>query len=256
MKKLYGFYGGSRMYGLPNTATSDWDYYSVCTSSKVQTYKIYPSIKLHQKKRFENLDVEKVELAAFITYLMNGFVFQVESLFVHQSWMDYLDPKFKELILDKRNLLIDRCALLENIGSNIEIVRKKKPEDILKLKQTVLASNPSRKIAAGVTRMSDEYQAKGYYHKDYLHHIRIAASVLHFMKHDIYPLSDLKICNPEAFALCSEIKLNPDRFSRQELDDALDHYLKDLERIDLEGDEEKFRFDGSYAQKAIGLLYS
>ncbi len=256
MKKLYGFYGGSRMYGFPLTEKSDWDYYSVGLSSKVSIHRIYPNIKLHQKKRSENLDVEKVELASFITYLMNGLVFQIESLFVHKSWMDYLDPRFKELVLDKKHLFIDRCALLENVGSNIEMVRKKTPADIAKLKAQVLASNPSRKIVAGISRMNDEYQRKGYYHRDYLHNIRIAASVLYFMKHDIYPLDNLSKCDPTTFDLCCAIKENPDSYCRGALDEALDFYLRQLEKINLDGDEEKFRFDGGYAQNVIATLYS
>lgn len=254
MKKLYGYYGGSRLHGFPLTEKSDWDYYSVGTSKFIKPYKMYPNIKIHQKKRSEALDVEKTELCSFITYLMNGFVFQVEAMFVPKNWMDYLDPKFEELVLKNRHKLIDRCSLIENFGSNIETVRRKTAPDIAKLKEMVLATKPSRKIVQGVSKMYDEYARKGYYHKDYLHHIRIAASILGFLKNDFYPL-ELGKTDPKSFEICSDIKLNPDKYARKDLDEILDSYIKDIQTFNLENDEDKWCFDGPYAQSVINSFY-
>lgn len=239
------------MYGFPTTATSDWDYYAVGWSDKIKPYKFYPNIKIHQKKRTPNLDVEKVELCAYLSYLMNGFVFQVESLFVPRNWMDWLDPKFEELVLNKKHLLIDRTRFIENFGDNVDITRRKTVADIEKLKNEVLARKPGPKIANGVTKMLDEYKAKGYYHKDYLHQIRIAACILHFMKTDVYPLTTLKEADPSAFEFCSALKTEPGRFSRAELDAFLDEYLHNIDKCSLENDEEKFRFDTGHALNII-----
>lgn len=255
MKKLYGYYGGSRMYGFPVLETSDWDYYSVGTSRHITAYKIYPNIKLHQKKRSFTLDVEKVELCSYLTYLMNGFVFQVESLFVPQNWMDYLDPNFGELVLKNRHLLIDRCQLLENFGSNVDLIRKKTKADIAKLKAGVLSSTRNEKLIRGVSKIYDEYEAKGYYHKDYIHHIRMAACILSFLEYDTYPIANLKEADPVAFQMCSDIKNEPNRFTREELDKFLNIYLTAFDKFNLDNDEEKFRFDATYAQKVVGHFY-
>jgi hypothetical protein len=251
MKKLYGYWGGSRLHDFPTTDNSDWDYYSVGISSHVTPYKIYPNVKIHQKKRTPNLDVEKVELCCYFTYLMNGFLFQVESLFVPKNWMDYLDPKFESLVLNQKHLLIDRTQLIENVGSNIESVRRKTVSDIELLANRVLTGNPPQKIARGVTRMRDEYRAKGYYHKDYLHNIRIAASLLYFLKNDVYPLATLRTSDPAAYKICCEIKAHPDRYTRADLDGVLNTYLHDIDKVNIENDEEKFRFDAGHA---LGVL--
>lgn len=244
------------MYGFPTTETSDWDYYSIGLSSKVTPYKIYPNIKIHQKKRTPNLDVEKVELCAYFTYLLNGFLFQVESLFVPRNWMDWLDPKFESLVLNQRHRFIDRTVLIENVGSNIDTVRRKTVKDIEKLRVDTLARNPPKKIAKGIERMTEEYRQKGYYHKDYLHNIRIAACLLHFLRTDEYPLTKLEEVDPVAYDVCSLLKKEPAHFSRQELDQILDTYLFDIDKVDLENDDKKFRFDTSYALSTVKELYS
>ncbi len=255
MKKLYGYYGGSRAYGLPLNKWSDWDYYSIGTSTQIQKPQIYPLIKLHQKKRTTGLDVEKVELCAYLTYLMNGFVFQVESLFVHQSWMDYRDPMFEDLVLNKRHLLIDRSRMVDNLCENIYSVREKKFKDIEALRDRNLKGRPPLKIVNGLNKMYDEYKIKGYYHKDYIHNIRLAASVLYFLKNDIYPVR-LGEFDPEAFATISEIKERPHDFERKDLDAKLDRYLHAIETHSLDDDEDKFRFDSIHALKILKEFYA
>ncbi len=255
MKKLYGYYGGSRGYGLPQTESSDWDYYAVGTSSKVTPYKIYPNVKIHQKKRTPGLDVEKVEICAYLTYLMNGFAFQVESLWVHKSFMDYLDPQFEDLILNQRNLLIDRCQLIENITCNIEQFRKKKVEDIQKLRNETYRRTKNPKLLAGVDNMLEQYKLYGFYNKDYIHGIRLAASLAYFLKHDVYPYK-LEDFNKSAFGIISFLKKYPmNNQSKADLDKILDGYLQQIVTADLTEDEDKFRFDSSHAMKALKSFY-
>ncbi len=255
MKKLYGYYGGSRAYGLPTNEHSDWDYYSVGTSTKVTPYKIYPNVKIHQKKRTKGLDVERVELCAYFSYLMNGFAFQVESLFVHQSWMDYLDPRFEDLVLNKKNLFIDRGQLIENVTCNIQNFRKKTVADIAKLKDNIERSPTSKKIVEGVGNMYEEYRLKGFYHKDYVHGIRLAASLAYFLKHDIYPYQ-LQIFDKDAYQACAFLKAYPsNNMTREQADTILDRYLSKIEEVDLSDDEDKFRFDSTHALQTLKKFY-
>ncbi len=255
MKKLYGYYGGSRAYGLPQTESSDWDYYSVGTSTKIKPYKIYPNVKIHQKKRRLGLDVEKVELCAYFTYLLNGFAFQIESLWVHKSYMDYLDPVFEDMVLNHRHLFIDRGQMIENVTCNIELFRKKTVEDIEKLKVNVYKQTDSTKTRMGVDRMLEEYKTYGFYHKDYLHGIRLAASLAYFLKHDVYPYS-LGDFDKPMFEYLSFLKNHyANNHSRQDLDKVLDGFLKQIETADLDGDEDKFRFDSGHAMKTLKLFY-
>ncbi len=190
-----------------------------------------------------------------MTYLMNGFVFQVESLFVPRHMMDFLDLRFDELILKNKDKLVDRCQLVENFTCNVDMVRKKTVADIDKLRKNVLASNPSTKLAKGVIKMHEEYARKGFYHRDYLHQIRMAASILYFLKNDVYPL-ELENVDKEAFVRCCEIKTNPDKFSRAELDEFLDIYLKQIDIFNMEDDEKKWSFNTPYVQKVISSFYS
>jgi hypothetical protein len=254
MKKLYGYYGGSRAYGLPQTESSDWDYYSVGTSTKIKPYKIYPNVKIHQKKRTQGLDVESVELCAYFTYLMNGFAFQVESLWVHKSFMDYLDPVFEEEVLNKRRLFIDRGQLIENVTCNIESFRKKTVEDIQKLRTDVYNHTANPKLRAGVDRMLQEYKDKGYYHKDYLHGIRLLASLVHFLKTDIYPIKIGEVDKPTGLIL-DTLKTHPAAAKRSELDCVIDKTLEALATYGLNDDEDKFRFDSVHALSTLKKFY-
>lgn len=255
MKKLYGYFGGSDMYGLPAIGSSDTDYYAVGTSTRIKEPKIYPQERVHIKKRTAKLDVEHLELCAYFTFLMNGFLFQVESLFVPDDRTHAVDPDFRRLVLDKKNLLIDRSRLLENVEGNIKFVRSRTTKDIEGVKDRALKATTSEKVRQGVLRMHAEYVAKGYYHRDYLHHIRIAASVANFLRTDNYVLN-LANCDPEAHKMCCDIKENPNKFTRKELDEFLDPYLDFLNMTNLDGDEDKFRFDASYAQKTLAEFYA
>jgi len=158
-------------------------------------------------------------------------------------------------VLDQKHLFIDRTRLLENIESNIQSTRNRTMADMERVKANVLARTRTEKIVAGVGKMYDEYLRKGYYHRDYMHSIRIAACVLHFMQTDHYSLKTEEF-DPIAFDMCCSIKQNPDKFTKKELDDFLDSYLGRIDRFDLEGDEEKFRFDAMHVQKSLVALYA
>lgn len=255
MKKLYGYYGGSRAFGLPLTETSDWDYYSVGTSRHIVPYKIYPNVKIHQKKRTATVDVEKVELCSYFTYLMNGFAFQVESLWAHKSFMDYLDPVFEAEVLQKRNLFIDRNQLIENVSCNIEIFRKKKVEDIAKLRIEVFSRTQDQKVRDGVDRMLQCYKEYGFYYKDYLHGIRLVSALLTFLKTDVYPI---KVTDGDSVVagVLSNLKQFPGTFSKGFLDQIIDDKLAKIREIDMDDDEDKFRFDASHALNTLNKFYA
>lgn len=243
------------MYGFPRTALTDVDYYSIGLCPQLKKKTIYPEPKIHQRKLRTNIDVDAVELAAFFTYLMNGFILKLEALYVPSKYVHTLNDQFKELVLDKKHLFINRVQILENLTSNIYDVKRRTIKDIENLRVKVLQRNTDKKALDGVDNMLAEHRVKNYYHKDYINSIRLAANFLYFLKNGVYPV-ELENYDKTAFDFCKDIKLNPNKFSREALDQFLDSYLENIDAFNFDGDDEKFRFDACYAQKVIDNLYA
>lgn len=254
MNTLFYYIGGSDAYGLPKVATSDKDHYFIATYKDLGGKpKIYPNIKWHQKKRNASFDVEKLELCAFLTYLMNGHVFNVETLFIPKENIKHVDDKFDQLILRQYKRLIDRNRVQDNIFENAHALKERTLEDIEKIRHELITSAAEKKIRTNINKIHDEYLVKGFYHRDYLHAIRVASSATMLMKEGFYA-TQFGDFDPDAFKFCAELKKGAP-FTKKEVDDFLDSRLKILAEFDFIHDSD-FQFDMAYAQEVIQEFYS
>ena len=239
--KLYGYYSGDGLYGLPSLSTRP-TYSSVYASNNVDKYKIYPTEVGFVEKSFKGVFINSIEVCTYLTYLINGSPLHIESLFVPDDKVHFISCEFKTLILDNRNLLIDRGQMVDNIVWNAEYLKK------------ISAQDNEREITRGdgsyMDVERDILKSVGHLRKDYSRLIRVLASALHFLKTDAYPLTNLKEVNGAVFELCVALELGAS-FRREDLDATVDAYVKDIEKFCLDGDEEKFRFDSSVALGAL-----
>lgn len=242
------------MYGLPKVESSDKDYYAIGTYKDLGgEARLYPRKRWNQKKRTKAWDVEYIELCAFFTYLMNGHIFYVESLFVPKNAVHIKNDKFERLVLDNVPKLIDRNQVLDNIFENAEHIQARNLEWVELLRSKILPTNPEKKIIAGIERMHQEFIRKGFFHRDYLHAIRVASSSISLMKDGVYG-TQLADFDPEAFEFCSRLKQRPEDFEKKDVDQFLESRLDILKKFDFILDDQ-FEFNTSYVQSVIKEFY-
>lgn len=244
--KLFGYYGGDELHGFGKDAVKK--YYSVYASTHVDKYRIYPDETRHELSRVGNLYVNSTEICTYFTYLLNGNSYALESLFVPQDKIHFVSPEFKSLVLDKRNLFIDKGQVIDFLSGLLEFFKRETLETVEQDMAELIVNSPSIGITRRAIEKRDEFRTLGYYKADYVHAIRVTASFLYFLKTGQYPLGSLKSADAQAFETCVAIN-NDAKFSKNELDAIAAKYLMELEKFSL--DEEEFRFDSGYVLGAL-----
>lgn len=239
MKALCKYIGGSHLYGL-DTPESDVDERGVFMNT--DPLYIYGFNKLDSiSKVSTEEDVTMYELTQFLRLATRSNTQILECLFAPRGAFTQLEPDFEEWVLDKKEHFLNTYQLFKSLEGYIY------NEMRLALGERTGLLGSKRKASL---------ETYGFSPKNFSHLFRLAECGTHFFKTGVYPVK-LSDFNPAMHDLCMDIKVNPSKFDKRNLQsDALLQKEKMREAYESMDPRQKYVPDLEYAGLVLKYFYS
>ena len=240
MKLLCKYLGGSHAYGL-NTPESDEDIRFVFAHTDATSILGLDS-RDFVDKRSDTEDSFGSEIRHFLAGLRKSNTQSLETLYLPENQFEVLDSKFKELILDNKEKLVDPDKLYLCLREYTASERK------------LACGERAGKLGGKRREALDKY---GYSPKNFVQLFRLAHCGITFFNEGFFPVNfsehDLML-NKSLL----DLKVNPQNYTKEEL---VQRSLDCEDLLDKAYAENKakaaaaFRFDEVYANKCLLEFY-
>lgn len=239
MKTLCKYLGGSHLYGM-NTPTSDVDERGVFMNT--DPLYVYGFHRLdNQVKQSAEVDVVMHELTQFIKLATKSNTQTLECLFAPRDAFTMLDAKFEELVLNQKNRFLNTDQLFKSLEGYLY------NEMRLALGERTGLLGSKRK---------NQLDKHGFSPKNFSHLFRLAECGRQFFLNGVYPVR-LRDFNPGLHDLCMSVKVNPDKWTADELEHRANELRDEMRAAYYAMNEaDKYKPDVEYAGQVLQHFYS
>lgn len=198
MRTVAKLIGGSHLYGL-ETPTSDIDERFIFVNEEPEKIIGLDSLTVIDNRE-QGVDNLGYEYARFISLLRKTNTQVVEFLFADEEKFSILEPAFKELRINRMNL-INPHAFYSSLRGYIS--------------GELRLANGDRTGRLGGKR-KEQLDKYGFSPKNFSHLLRLSFCGEHFFKTGLYPVN-IRNYNPALGELIYSIKVNPEQFTKEQL---------------------------------------
>jgi len=236
MKIIAQYLGGSHLYGL-NTPTSDEDIRYVFLNDTIGEI-LGLDRHDHLDKRTIDEDSFGMELRGFLNLLRKTNTQVMELLYAPESAFTTLDPKFKKLVLDRREKFIDSDRFYKSLQGYIFTERR------------LALGERAGKIGG---KRFESVEKHGYSPKNMVQLFRLGHAGIEFFRSGIFP-TNMRAYNPVICDRLLDIKTHPENYDPQKLVNET-HDLERALEVAYNATAVKYTFDLNYANNVCGEMY-
>lgn len=239
MKTLCKYLGGSHLYGM-NTPASDVDERGVFMNT--DPLYVYGYHRLdNQVNQTSEKDVVMHELTQFLKLATKSNTQTLECLFAPHDAFTYADPDFVEHVLAQKERFLNTNQLFKSLEGYLY------NEMRLALGERTGLLGSKRKT---------QLDKHGFSPKNFSHLFRLAECGRQFFLTGVYPVR-LKDFNPGLHELCMSVKVDPEKWSANELQYRAEA-LRDEMRLAFESmtESDKYQPDLEYTGEVLHYFYS
>lgn len=239
MKTLCKYLGGSHLYGM-NTPVSDVDERGVFMNT--DPLYVYGFHRLdNQVNQTAEKDVVMHELTQFLKLATKSNTQTLECLFAPLDAFTALDFDFEVMVLQQKHRFLNTNQLFKSLEGYLY------NEMRLALGERTGLLGSKRK---------NQLDKHGFSPKNFSHLFRLAECGRQFFMHGEYPVR-LRDFNPSLHAVCMSVKLEPEKWTSDELKKMAEDLREEM-RAAFENMKEadKFNPDLEYTGKVLKHFYS